>query len=161
MDTSMRSHCFRRLGWALWLGLATLSAGFGTMALGQSNATPPIANRPSVVPPAALDRPGQPKRPERPEVPGQPPSQGVKDLVQDYQATRQSFLKQQQELSRQLKNATAQERNAIRQQMREKLQQWMDQQKAQRQELIDQAKDMKNNNLRDVINSGGGDGRGR
>ncbi len=84
-------------------------------------------------------------------------------MVKDYQLSRQSFLTQQQELNRQLKTATEEQRAIIREQLKENLQQWMEQQKAQLQELREQAKDIKNHapNLRDVIDSGGNEGRGR
>jgi len=128
-------------------------------------AQPPIANRPVVIAPTAPpERANLPPRPERPTAPGQPPpAQEVKDLVRDFQSARQAFLKQQQDLQRQLKTATDEQRSLIREQLKENLQQWLEQQKAQIQELREQAKDIKNNvpALRDVIDAGGGEGRGR
>ena len=55
------------------------------------------------------------------------------------------------------------QRALIREQLKENLQQWLEQQKAQLQELREQARDIKNNapGLRDVIDSGSGEGRGR
>jgi gas vesicle protein len=136
-------------------------------ACAQTNtARPAIANRPVVVAPTIPPgRANLPPRPERPPVPGRPaPAQDVKDLVRDFQSARQAFLKQQQELQRQLKTATDEQRALIREQLKENLQQWLEQQKAQIQELREQAKEIKNNvpALRDVIDSGRGEGgRGR
>jgi TolA-binding protein len=125
---------------------------------------PPIANRPVVVAPTTPpDRPNLPPRPERPPVPGQPtPAQDLKDLVRDFQSSRQAFIKQQQDLQRQLKTATDEQRAIIRQQLKENLQQWLEQQKAQIQDLREQAKDIEKNapGLRDVLNQPH-DGRGR
>lgn len=134
-------------------------------AHGATNASPPIANGPVIVPTTpAPARASLPPRPERPTVPGQPvPSQDVKDLARDFQSVRQAFLKQQQELQHQLKTATEEQRTAIREQLKENILQWQEQQKAQIQELREQAKDIKNNvpAIRDVIDSGSGEGRGR
>jgi hypothetical protein len=157
-----------RNGFAIvWLG-ALSAALLAVPAAGQTNADPAqpsIQNRPVVVPPVAPpERPSLPPRPERPGVPGQPvPAQEVKDLVRDFQSAREAFLKQQRDLQRQLKTATEEQRALIREQLKENLQQWLEQQKAQIQDLREQARDIKNNvpALRDVIESGKGEGRGR
>src|SRR6266498_3066777 len=125
-------------------------------------ANPPINNRPVLVQPTpATDRPDLPKRPERPQVAGQPvQTQQMKDLVRDFQSARQAFLKQQQELNRQLKTANTAQRALIRAQLKENLQQWTEQQRAQIQDVIAQAREMRSN-FREVIESGKGDGRSK
>jgi hypothetical protein len=147
------------------VSMTLLAAAASAQTNNAPAAQPPIANRPVVVAPTRIpERANLPPRPERPAVPGQPPAaQDVKDLVRDYQSARQAFLKQQQDLQRQLKTATDEQRALIREQLKENLQQWLEQQKAQIQELREQAKDIKNSvpALRDVIDSGGGEGRGR
>ncbi|HYV29639.1 MAG TPA: hypothetical protein VEO53_00805, partial [Candidatus Binatia bacterium] len=92
----------------------------------------------------------------RPVVPGQPvQSQQIKDLVREFQAARQAFLQQQQELNRQLKASSDVQRAIIREQLKENLRRWMEQQKAQIQELKEQAKEMNRvSNLREVIGAG-------
>ena len=85
----------------------------------------------------------------------------MKDLVQDFQNARESFRKQQLELNRQLKSASEEQRAAIRQQIQENLQQWLEQQKALTAELREQAKEMadEHKNYAPVIDStksGGG-----
>ena len=124
-------------------------------------AQPPIVERPTVVAPAAPpDRPNLPARPDRPHVPGQPPpSQEIKDLTRNFQAARQTFVKQQQELQRQLKTGTDEQRKIIRQQLKENLEQWMEQQRGQLPVLRDQIKGIAPG-LRDV-GSNPHDGRGR
>lgn len=84
-------------------------------------------------------------------------------MVKDFQTARQAFQKQQQELLRQLKTASEEQRAAIREQIKEHLQSWIEEQKAHLQEIRDQAKDIKNNvpAISDVIDSGRGEGRGR
>src|SRR5688572_872618 len=81
-------------------------------------AQPLIRDRALIIPPATL--PNQviaPPTPERPLTPDRPLlTQTVKDLVKDFQAARLDFLRGQEELLRQLKNATGQEREIIRQQ---------------------------------------------
>src|SRR5439155_23945509 len=122
---------------------------------------PPIDDRAVVVsPPATPDRPDVPKHPERPQVPGQPiQSQQMKDLVRDFQVARQAFLKQQRELKSQLHTADDAQRAIIREQLKENLHQWLEQQKAQIQELKDQAKEMNRvSNLREVLEAGKGEG---
>jgi flagellar motility protein MotE (MotC chaperone) len=147
------------------VSMTLLAAAASAQTSNSPAAQPPIANRPVVIAPTRPpERANLPPRPERPAVPGEPPpSQDVKDLVRDYQSARQAFLKQQQDLQRQLKTATDEQRALIREQLKENLQQWLEQQKAQIQELREQAKDIKNSvpALRDVIDSGGGEGRGR
>ena len=124
-------------------------------------AQPPIVERPTVVAPTASpDRPNLPPRPERPTVPGKPPpSQEIKDLTRNFQAARQTFVKQQQELQRQLKTGTDEQRKIIRQQLKENLEQWMEQQRIQLKDLPNQIKDIAPG-LRDVGNNPH-DGRGR
>jgi len=111
-----------------------------------------------VVPPAtAPERANVPGRPERPTVPGKPtPSKDMKDLVRDFQTARESFRKQQAELNRQLRTANEEQRALIREQIKENLQQWLEDQKARTVELREQAQQMKEDlrGLRDVIDSG-------
>ena len=151
-------------GWALGGALVLGTSGLSAQTSG-APAQPSIGNRPVVVAPTPPpERATLPPRPERPTNPGQPaPAQEVKDLVRDFQAARRAFQKQQQELQRQLKTATEEQRAIIREQLKENLQQWLEQQKAQIQELREQAKDIKNNvpALRDVVDHGSGEGRGR
>ena len=144
--------------------MTLLAAAASAQTSNAPPAQPPIANRPVVVAPTPTpDRPNLPPRPERPTAPGQPPpAQDIKDLVREYQSARQAFQKQQQDLQRKLKTATNEQRAQIREQLKDNLQLWMEQQKAQLQELREQAKDIKNNvpALRDVIDQPH-DGRGR
>lgn len=145
----------------------TPAAGLVGQTSNTTPAQPAIPSRPTVVAPAPAATPQQPlpARPERPPIPNLPPpaQESVKDLVRDFQSARQAFLNQQKELQRQLKTATEEQRALIREQLKENLQQWLEQQKAQIQDLREQARDIKNNvpALRDVIDSGGGEGRGR
>lgn len=122
---------------------------------------PAIVARPTVIPPVSATTPGTPARPE---LPGQPaPSADLRDLVKDFQTARESFLKQQQDLLAQLKAASKEEREALRQQLRENLDAWLEQQKAQVQDIREQAREIKNNvpSISDVVDSGKGEGRSR
>jgi gas vesicle protein len=126
---------------------------------------PLIADRPVVIPP--LTTPGEanlPVAPERPASPDRPsPPQSVKDLVKDFQAARQNFLSSQQELLRQLKGATQEQRAAIREQLKDNLNEWREAQKIHLQELREQARDLIDTvpAIRDVVDSGRDEGRGR
>jgi F0F1-type ATP synthase membrane subunit b/b' len=84
-------------------------------------------------------------------------------LVKDFQTAREAFLKQQQDLMAQLKTASKAEREALRQQVRENLDAWLEQQKAQIQDIREQAREIKNNvpSISDVVDSGKGEGRSR
>jgi hypothetical protein len=129
-------------------------------------AVPLIPDRPLVIPPATVHEPGNlPSAPERPPSPDRPVlAASVKDLVKDFQTARQEFLTGQQELLRQLKTGTQEQRAALREQLiKESLEAWRQAQKAHIQELREQAREMINNvpDLRDVISAGQGEGRGR
>jgi hypothetical protein len=135
-------------------------------ASGQTNrapAQPPIGNRPTVVAPAARqDQPNLPQRPDRAPGRGQPVlSQDVKDLARDFQAAREAFRKQQQDLQRQFKTATEEQRALIREQLKENLQQWQEQQKAQIQDLREQVKELQKNAPGLDVLKEPQDGRGR
>ena len=122
---------------------------------------PAIADRPTVIPPVITPTPDTPARPG---LPGQTaPASEVSDLVKDFQTARETFLKQQQDLLNQLKTASKEEREALRQQLRENLDAWLEQQKSQLQDIRDQAREIKDNvpSISDVVNSGAGEGRGR
>jgi polyhydroxyalkanoate synthesis regulator phasin len=92
-----------------------------------------------------------------------PTSQTVKELVKDFKTVRQDFLREQEELVRQLKNATGQEREIIREQLKDRLQEWRDLQKQHMRELREQVREMTTTlpAINDVINAGSGEGRGR
>ncbi len=64
---------------------------------------------------------------------------------------------------RQLKSSTDEQRTALRAQLKENLSAWMEEQKAHLQDIREQAKEIKNNvpAIKDVIDAGGGEGRGR
>ena len=126
-------------------------------------AVPLIPDRPIVIPPLPLaQQVNLPLAPERPPSPDRPVlAPGVKDLVNDFQTARQEFLTGQQDLLRQLKTATQEQRAVIRQQLKENLEAWKEAQKAHIRELREQAREIINNvpDLRDVIEAGqGGDG---
>jgi gas vesicle protein len=126
---------------------------------------PKISERPVVIAPApASDRPGLPENPHA-HTPSKelPPSETLRDLVKDFQSARQAYLKQQRSLLDQLKQSSAEEREAIRQQLKENLQMWLEEQKLHIQELRDQARDIRNNvpAIGDVIDAAKGEGRGR
>lgn len=157
--------------WILGAMIAALGAG---SICAQTNNPPPtgtppgqpaIADRANVIPltkaPERRDLPGRSDRPPVPERPA--PSKEVKDLVKDFQSARRSFLTQQQELMRQLKSSTDEQRTALRAQLKENLSAWMEEQKAHLQDIREQAKEIKNNvpAIKDVIDAGGGEGRGR
>ena len=156
----MKSHLVIGMLSGMLLALPECSVFSQTPSGPPSN--PPINNRPVLVQSTpGTDRPDLPKRPERPQVAGQPvQTQQMKDLVRDFQTARQAFLKQQQDLNSQLKTANDAQRAIIRAQLKQNLQQWMEQQRAQIQDVIAQAREMRSN-LRDVIESGKGDGRSK
>ena len=128
-------------------------------------AVPLIPDRPVVIPPLPLaQQVNLPLAPERPASPDRPVlASGVKDLVKDFQTARQQFVTGQQELLRQLKTATGEQRAAIREQLKENLEAWKEAQKAHIQELRKQAEEMIKivPDVHAVIEAGQGDGRGR
>jgi hypothetical protein len=154
---------------------ALLVAGITSTALAQGNpgtnppvpidrpasGQPALTQRPTVIPPVVATTENGPARPALPDQPT--PSAELTDLVKDFQTAREAFLKQQQELIAQMKTASKEEREALRQQLREQLDAWLEQQKAQIQDIREQAREIKNNvpAIRDVVESGSGEGRNR
>lgn len=156
----------------LFLACTHFGATMGSVAHAQATNPPVPIDRPSAGQPAIAERPTviplettrSGNGPARPELPGQTaPSSELRDLVKDFQTARAAYLKQQQELLAQLKAASKEERDALRQQLRENLDVWLEQQKAQIQDIREQAREIKNNvpSIRDVVESGGGEGRNR
>lgn len=128
---------------------------------------PTIDNRPLEIPrdsdsDSSSDQKGKPKSPNRPDKTPLPAD--VSDAVKKYQDERENYLKNSKAAARLHKDATAEERAALREQMKESLDKLKDQQKALRQEMRDRAKDMKNElspDLGRVVDGGQNEGRGR
>ncbi len=151
------------------LGCLVLLALPSALTAQTNPAAPQIPQRPLVVAPngpqnTSPDQVNIPPRPERPPTPGKPAATTeMQKLVRDFQAARETYIRQQQELNRKLSTATDEQRALIREQIKESLREWRELQKQQAKDLREQAESIKNNtpNYRDVINHGGGDGRGR
>jgi hypothetical protein len=128
----------------------------GSLAMGQEtpaptppqnpppNAQPSLENRPQIVAPQEKQTKDQLEHAERPNPPNRPATPGtVKDLVKDFQAAREAYLAQQKELRRQLNEATAEQREAIREKLKENLAAWLEVQRARVQELREQIRETK------------------
>ena len=109
---------------SLALSPAVLSAEGEAPAAGQQ--TPPPINVPGadvelpdlpVEPPRG--RPERPEKPERPASPGQEKSDIVRGLVDDFRAKAEEYKNAQQDLVKRFKNASAEERARIREQIKE------------------------------------------
>lgn len=127
---------------------------------------PSIVNRP-VVEPRGSDGTGSADK-GKPATPGRPdkiaPSPAVKELVDKFQDARETYLDQQRQLRIQLKSATEQEREVIRQQMREGLDRWKEQTRQFAEEARESAHKMKDKlgpELDRVIDRGKDEGRNR
>ena len=120
--------------------------------------------RPVIIPPKGPpEETGTPPRPA-PPVPGRSdPSEAMKDLVREFQLARKTFLSEQKELLQNIQDATSEQRAMIRSQLRDNLNEWLQEQKAQIKEMRDQAKQIQNSvpALREVIGVAGGEGRDR
>ena len=90
-------------------------------------------------------------------------TQTVKDLVKDFQTVRQEFLREQEELMRQLKSGTQEERNIVRERLKERLNEWRELQKQHLKDLRDQLGDIRDRIpvINDVLEAGRPEGRGR
>lgn len=149
---------------APWLLVLVALAGSSHRSCAQSNTpAPTIANRPVLVAPTTPpDRPNLPPRPDRPTSPGQPPPPaGMQDLVRDFQSARQAFLKEQKELNQRLAAATAEQRQAVRAEFKERLQRWREFQKTQILEMREQAKETLKNTPQDIAREPQDGSRGR
>ena len=129
-----------------------------------TNKTPSISDRVQVI---GRENPnaGSKKKPEKPVRPNNPPpGADVQDLVKEFKQARETYLQQQKELARRMKEDSKEAREALREQNKELLEQLKEQQKNLRQESRDRAKDLKkelSSDMGRVIDSGVGEGRGR
>lgn len=90
----------------------------------------------------------------------------VKVMIEKFKVDREKFLKQQQELERQLKQDSQSNRDALRDQLRASLDKWKEQQKEFRDRLKERMRDLKDEvqELEPVVSSGkgrNGSGHGR
>jgi hypothetical protein len=141
--------------------------GSGNNGNANGKKAPTIANRPLEIPrnnssDQNSDQKGKPQTPGRPDKTALPTD--VNEAVKKYQDERENYLKNSKAAARLQKDATDEERSALRDQMKESLDRLKDQQKALRQEMRDRAKDMKNElspDLGRVVDGGQNEGRGR
>jgi len=111
--------------------------------------TPTLVDRPIVVPSEI-----PPPRPELPAHPARPPArphppESVSAMISSFKDARKAFLANQTKLRVQLKEAGEEERDAIREQLKENLRNWISDQReralearAQAQEMRDRIKDI-------------------
>ncbi len=178
MKTNILRRTTRPWAWLLILFLVACAPAFVTAAdgngnnngkgKGNDNKTPTIDNRPVIEPrqPTGTDSNGKGKgKPEKPDrANDKEPTPGVKDLVNQFQTARETYLAEQRQLKLQLKAATEEERDAIRQKIRDSLDRWKSQHQQFVEEVKDRAKEMKSNLSQDfgrVIDQGKDEGRGR
>ena len=85
----------------------------------------------------------------------------VKVMIEKFKADREAFLKQQQELERQLKQDSKANRDTLRNQLKSSLDKWKEQQKEFRDRLKERMKEIELPEIEDVVRSGkGGKGSG-
>lgn len=134
---------------------------------GKAKSTPTIQDRPIIEPrvPTGGEVPGKGKMPELPERAGKKQaSQPVKDLVGKFQNARESYLAEQMVLKEQLKTATEEQREAIRQQIRDSLDRWKERHREFAEEAKESAQRIKDQlapEMKRVIENGINEGRGR
>jgi ABC-type transporter Mla subunit MlaD len=83
-------------------------------------------------------------RPPRPERPTLPPD--VSERLKQFRSAAEAYLKQREELEKQLRGATEQQRQIIRERLKENLQKWREQAR----QFQDQAKDRSRELKRDL-----------
>jgi hypothetical protein len=91
---------------------------------------PPV--KPDPVPLAAVAT-----RPERPAL-----SAEVNEKLQSFQRVREAYLKQQEEIRKQMKNATDADREKVRQQLKDLRERWLEQSRSYQQELRDRQREL-------------------
>jgi hypothetical protein len=108
--------------------------------------------RPPVVRP---DMPVRPDRPERPERPPLPPE--LKALLEKFETAREEYLKEQAELFKQLRGATEADREAIRAQIKEKREIWIEKTKEVREEIRKRLEELKDKlpTRREILDNAG------
>jgi flagellar motility protein MotE (MotC chaperone) len=153
-----------------WLAIAVvgclalrLTAAPATNANNKARDKQPINSRGVVIP---RDTPNNPaEKPERKERSDKTqPAADIKELVARFQKERDTYLSEQQNLLNQLRNASDEERKAIREQLRESLERWKEQQKELLKEQRERAQELKKElqaDLGKVVDEAKGEGRGR
>jgi catalase len=103
-----------------------------------------ISDRAVVIPAddgtVAVDAPERKGRPDLTQ-----PGGAVQGLVKDFQKAREDYLTQQKELLKLYNSASAEERAIIREQIKDSLDKWKEQQKEYLQQQKEQAQEMKKN----------------
>lgn len=128
----------------------------GSVAAGESRPTSDdttrgdIEDRPVVVGEDRPQRPGidRPNRPERPLPPG------MREQLERLQNARERHLRRQADLRRELRDATDEERAALRDQLQENRERWLAFQRDLRDRLRDRVKTMRDqlqDDLQDVV----------
>jgi hypothetical protein len=85
----------------------------------------------------------------------------LKEMIARFQTERELYLKRQRQLALQLRQANDEQRKALREQMRENLDQWREQQLEFRTQLRDRAVELRRElqgQLREVVNEGSKEG---
>jgi hypothetical protein len=166
--TRLFTNLLAAAGW-LGLAVAALAQGKpdpGKADQGQGKGKPSVEQRSVVVPreplpePAEKGKPATPGRPDKAQTPAD-----VQTLIKDFQAAREKFLSDQKAIARQYQQASEEERQAIRERMKETLDRLKEQQKALQQDMRDRAKELKQKlhpDLNRLIDNGSTEGgRGR
>lgn len=80
----------------------------------------------------------EPPRPPRPDLPAD-----VKALIDKFEATRQQYLDQEKELTKQIRDATAEQRDKIREQQKAVRDAWLEQTKELRKEIAQRIEELR------------------
>lgn len=120
------------------------SGSGGSRGSGSDNSGPGSENsgkRPDVMPQGLgrlLHQDDPPDRLKTPELP-----EAVKNLVKEFETARNEFLKQQEELRKQLRSTKGDERIAIREQLQKNREDWLETIKNLREQIRDQLRDLR------------------
>jgi hypothetical protein len=104
--------------------------------------------------------PDRPDKPEKPNVP-RPGKDVVKQLVRDFRTKAEEYKLQQQELTKKLKDATADDRAKVREQMKQLLNDYQEMKDQFRDQIKDQAHKVKEQRKLDAEQQNQGHGHGK
>lgn len=124
---------------------------------------PKVSERPQVIGSKDSTSGSQKGKPDNPGNPNSTDPVEVTTLVNKFQSAREQYITAQKELRLKMKDATEDQRAALREQLKDLLDKWKEEQKQFVQETKDRVKDMKQElqpDLGKVVDGAGGEGNG-
>jgi hypothetical protein len=169
-DFSLTAQTTNALGQSVGLQASTNSNGNGNSGgSGDNNGKakgknkPKVSERPQVIGAKGTISDSGKGKPANPGNPNSTDPAEVTTLVNKFQSAREQYIAAQKEVRLKMKDATEDQRAALREQLKDLLDKWKEEQKQFVEETKDRVKDMKQElqpDLGKVVDGAGGEGNG-